>query len=460
MTANTGITGLQALDYLQENPQTRVRVGVTDIDGVLRGKYLSPDKFRSSLNGGLSICDCVLGWDVNDILYDDTGQSSVSGWHRGYPDAPLRIVAETAAIHINDQGMATLSALCEFEGEARKICPRSRLAAVVARAERAGYQVKCGFEYEFTLFRETSESLHDKHFREPHTLTRGNFGYSGLKASLHTALFQGLITWCEQHGIPLEALHTENGPGMWEAALAPADAMTSADRAVMFKLLTKQYAAEHDLSACFMAKWSMQHQGQGGHIHLSLLDQAGQPAFASNGQVTTDNQLLRAFIAGQLALMPEWMVLLAPNINSYKRLLPGTWAPTNATWGIDNRTCALRVVGNSPPSIRVEYRVPGADANPYLALAAAIASGIHGIENHLSPEEQIFGNAYEQDLPGKLKLPLNLELSSQHFRQSKAAEKYFGSEFVKHFSRSRDWECAQFAKQITEWEFARYAEII
>ncbi len=460
MTKHTAIAGQQALEYLQENPQTRVRIGVTDIDGVLRGKYLSADKFWSGLEGGLSICDCVLGWDVNDTLYDDQGAGASSGWQRGFPDVPLRIVTESAAVHVDDNGLAVLSAQCEFDGDARKLCPRSRLSEIIARVDQAGYRVKCGFEYEFTLFRETSESLHAKHFRNPDTLTRGNFGYSGLKASVLSELFQGLLSRCEQHGIPLEALHTENGPGMWEAALAPADALTTADRAVKFKLLAKQYASEHDLTACFMAKWSTLHQGQGGHLHLSLLDREGQPAFSGPGQDITNNPVLQPFIAGQQALMPDWMALLAPTINSYKRLVPGTWAPTHATWGRDNRTCALRIVGNSPSSVRVEYRVPGADANPYLVLAAAVASGMHGIENRMKPEREISGDAYAQELPDHLTLPLTLGLSSQRFRQSESAREYFGDEFVEHFSRSRDWECLQFERQITEWEMARYAEII
>lgn len=450
----------QILAYLEEHPQTVTRIAVTDVDGVLRGKYLGREKFISGMENGLSICDCILGWDVDDQLYQTGLRKPLSGWHTGYPDVPLRILTDTIRAVPEPDGPPTLWALCEFGDKFAGICPRSLLRRLVARAGEAGFSVKCGFEYEFTLLQEDSRSLRRKHYRNLRTVTQGNFGYSALKASVCADLFRDLMSRCERHGLPLEGLHTENGPGMWEAALCPASALAAADNAVLFKIVAKEFAARHGLSACFMARWSLEHQGQGGHVHLSLLDERSRPCLFDSEQSDDLSLVFLNLIAGQRRLMRELTALAAPTVNSYKRLMPDTWAPTFASWGIDNRTCALRIVGNSPGSKRVEYRVPGADANPYLTLGAALASGMYGIENKLEPGAPISGNAYELKPDEDLRLPPDLLSSTRLLDESQAARELLGDEFVNHFVMTREWEHRQFARQITDWELRRYAEII
>jgi glutamine synthetase len=259
--------------------------------------------------------------------------------------------------------------------------------------------------------------------------------------------------------IPLEGLHTETGPGVLEGAIAPSDPLEAADRAVLFKTAVKEIAYRHGVMASFMAKWDATLPGSGGHIHLSLLDARRKNVFHDNGDPARMSALFRSFLAGQLACLPEILPFFAPNVNSYKRLVDGYWSPTKSTWGVDNRTTAFRVIPGSPKSTRVEVRIGGADINPYLALAAAIASGLHGIEKNLKLKDKaVVGNAYrESPLP---RLPRNLHDATEKLAASNVARTLFGEEFVDHFVRTRQWEWSRFQESVTNWELRRYFEII
>jgi len=212
--------------------------------------------------------------------------------------------------------------------------------------------------------------------------------------------------------------------------------------------------------ATFMAKWSREWPGQSGHIHLSLRSRDGKPAFHDPAQPHSMSTTMRHFVGGQQRLMPELLAMVAPTVNSYTRLIPGFWAPTDATVGVENRTCALRIIPGSAKSQRVEYRVAAADANPYVILAAALASGLHGIEQRIEPEPLIEGNAYDHKFPEALALPRTLWEAAQRLKQSRAAREWFGEAFVQHFAATREWEEREFRKHITDWELARYFEII
>jgi len=212
--------------------------------------------------------------------------------------------------------------------------------------------------------------------------------------------------------------------------------------------------------ATFMAKWSRDWPGQSGHLHVSLADREGRPLFHDAGKPHHISDLMRWFIGGQQALMPELLAMVAGTVNSYARLIPGFWAPTDATWGIDNRTCALRAIPGSPQSQRVEYRVAAADINPYVALAAALGSGLWGIEQRIEPDPPVEGNAYARSYPKKRQLPRTLWDAAQRLKASRAARALFGDAFVDHFAATREWEEREFRKAITDWELARYFEII
>lgn len=445
-----------ARQIIEERGLTHVKVGLFDNDGVMRGKYMSREKFFSSLENGFAFCDVVLGWDLKDQLYDNV---SYTGWHTGYPDAPVRILPETCRDIPFEDGM--LLFIAEFAGPAEAVCPRGTLRKVIEKAADMGFEAFASLEYEFFLFDETPDSVREKNFTNLKPLTPGWFGYSMLRNSTHAELYHEILELTNGMDFPLEGIHTETGPGVIEAAIAVDNALNAADKGALFKTFLKVLAQRHELMATFMAKWSNDYPGQSGHIHLSLRHKnVSTSAFYDSSKKHNMSDIQLQFIAGQQKLMPQLLCMIAPTVNSYSRLIPGFWAPTDATWGVDNRTTALRVISGSDKSQRVEHRLGSADANPYLALAAALGAGLYGIEKGLQPEPQVKGNAYDQQHSEALALPKTLWEASQTFKKSGAARDLFGDTFVEHFAASREWEEREFRKHITDWEMKRYFEII
>ncbi len=445
-----------AKKIVDERGLRHIKVGLSDNDGVMRGKYMSREKFFSSLDGGFSFCDVVLGWDSQDQLYDNV---KYTGWHTGYPDAPVRILPESCRdIPLEDN---MLLFLAEFTGAAEEVCPRAALRRVIQKAQSMGFDTFAALEYEFFLFEETPDSIREKNYTNLKPITPGWFGYSMIRNSTHADLHQLILELGQSMDFPLEGLHTETGPGVLEAAIAVDSAINAADKAALFKTFMKVLAQQNGLMATFMAKWSNDYPGQSGHIHLSLRHRDGSgSAFHDDTQKHCISAIQRQFVAGQQRLMPQLLCMIAPTINSYSRMVPGFWAPTDASYGVDNRTTALRIIPGSDKSQRVEHRLGSADANPYLALAAALGSGLIGIEQKWEPECEIIGNAYEQKLPSHLALPRTLFDAARIFKQSESARYLFGDAFVDHFAASREWEENEFRKHITDWELSRYFEII
>ncbi|MEY3259573.1 MAG: hypothetical protein RIT46_402 [Pseudomonadota bacterium] len=442
--------------YVEQSDLPYAKVGVFDIDGVLRGKYMAKDKLLSSLEGGYGFCDVVLGWDSNDQLYDNT---TMTGWHTAYPDAGVRLLPETTRLLPFENNMPLI--LSEFTGKMEAICPRSLLRRIVERASSMGFGIKSSAEFEFFVFEETPQSVRDKGYRNLNSITPGYFGYSMLRNSVHADFYHELMNLCLDMDIELEGLHTETGPGVLEAAIKYDDAMASADKAALFKTMTKILAQRKGWMATFMAKWSNDWPGQSGHLHMSLVDEkTGKPVFYDETKPLGMSDTMRWFVGGQQALMPELLSMIACTVNSYTRLIPGYWAPTSASWGYENRTCALRVIGGAPKSQRVEYRIAAADINPYIAFAASIGSGLWGIENKIEPTAPVEGNAYEKRFPAKMGLPSTLWEAAQKLKGSKAARNLFGDEFVDHYAATREWEEREARKAITDWQLARYFEII
>jgi glutamine synthetase len=448
-------TAEDARAIVEERGLSHVKVGVFDADGVLRGKYMGREKFFSALSGGFGFCDVVLGWDSNDQLYDNV---KFTGWHTAYPDAAVRILPETCRDVPFEDGM--LLFLGEFAAPAEAICPRGVLRRVLAQADAMGFAVKAAAEFEFFLFEETPHSVREKGYRGLKNLTPGFFGYSMLRSSVHAEFYRDLLKMCADMRMPLEGLHTETGPGVLEAAIEVTGALEAADRAALFKTFTKVLAQRSGMMATFMAKWSPDWPGQSGHLHVSLTDTAGKSAFHEEGAPHSMSQAMRWFVGGQQALLPEILAMVASTVNSYTRLIPGFWAPTEASWGVENRTCALRVIPGSAKSQRVEYRIAAADINPYLALAAAIGSGLWGIQNRIEPDAAIEGNAYEQRFPPERALPRTLAEAAARLKASTPARQLFGADFVEHYAATREWEEREFRRAITDWEMARYFEII
>lgn len=456
MQASDVRTAQDAIQLIEERDLDYIKVGLFDTDGVMRGKYVSRDKFISALKGGFGFCDVVLGWDSNDQLYDNT---SFTGWHTAYPDAPVRILPETCReLPMEDQRSVLF--LAEFAEPADSVCARGLLRRVLDRAAGHGYSVKSACEFEFFLFDEDSESVREKGYRDLKPISPGFFGYSMLRNSVYAEFYHDLLETCTLMDMPIEGLHTETGPGVLEAALGVDDALRAADKAALFKTFTKVLAQRNGWMATFMAKWSPDWPGQSGHIHVSLGHEERGAVFFDENKPDNISDEMRWFIGGQQALMPELLSMIACTVNSYSRLIPGFWAPTEASWGVENRTCALRTIGGKPSSQRVEYRVAAADINPYIALAAAIGSGIWGIENRIEPDAPIKGNAYEKTFPPKRRFPATLFEAAGRLKKSKAARDLFGDAFVEHYAATREWEEREFRKAITSWELERYFEII
>ncbi len=448
-------TAADARAIVEARKLSHVKVGVFDTDGILRGKYMARDKFFSALDKGFGFCDVVLGWDSNDQLYDNV---KLTGWHTAYPDANVRVLPATCR-SVPFEGEMLLF-LGEFEGAAEACCPRGVMRRIVERASDMGFVVQASAEFEFFVFDETPHSVREKNYRNLKNITPGYFGYSMLRSSVHSDFYQDLIRLGTEMDFPIEGLHTETGPGVLEAALVYCEALAAADRAALFKTFCKVLAQRRGWMATFMAKWSGQLPGQSGHLHISLADKKGKSAFYDEKAPHTMSDTMRWFVGGQQKLMPELLAMIACTVNSYTRLIPGFWAPTDATWGVENRTCALRVIPGSPKSQRVEYRIAAADINPYIAMACALGSGLWGIENKIEPDAAIEGNAYEKTFPKNRALPRTLYEAAERLEASKPARALFGDAFVEHYAASRKWEEREFRKTITDWELARYFEII
>lgn len=444
------------IQYVKEHPSGRVKVAFADIDGILRGKYISSEKFLSIFDGTCSFCDVIFGWDAADVAYSN---ASFTGWHTGYPDCPALIDGNTfRKIPWENDLPFFLGDFVDKDGNPSPICPRQLVKKVLADAEALGFTPSFSQEFEWFNFSETPQSAEEKNFQKLTPLTPGMFGYSILRSTLKNPFFSDLFELLTGFGVPLEGLHTETGPGVYEAAIAYTGLLEAADRAILFKTAVKEIAYRHGIMATFMAKINENLPGCGGHVHQSLW-QEGQNVFHSDKAKEGMSDILTQYMAGQLACLPHILPLFAPTINSYKRLVEGAWAPTTLTWGIDNRTVALRVLPGSKKSCRLETRVVGSDVNPYLAMAGCLAAGLYGISNKLQLKQPATtGNGYLDLSNGTL--PRTLEEATTRMKQSPVAKEILGEGFVEHFVQTREWEWRQHLKAVTDWEYKRYFEII
>ena len=451
--------------FLDSSKTQYVKVGITDIDGILRGKYMHVDKFIKSTEKGFGFCDVIFGWDSNDELYDFRNISKdelFTGWHTGFPDVKTSIVPESGRLNPFEENIPFFLA----ELSDREVCPRGILNKILGLMENEGIKSKSAFEYEFFLFDETPQSIREKNFSNLKNFTPGMYGYSILRNSVHSDLYNKLLHLCIDMDMSLEGLHTETGPGVLEAAIMVDNSLNAADKATLFKTFSKVLFQKNEMMANFMAKWSDKYPGQSGHIHTSLQDLEGKSLFSSKGEELP--KTMSYFIGGLQKYMREFSVMIAPTVNSYQRLCPGAWAPINMTWGIENRTTAFRAIMGGASSQRVENRLPGADSNPYLALAATLGAGFLGIKEKIEPTKETIGGAYELKLEKKYQVPSDLREAAKLFKNSDSAKYLFGEKFVNHFANSRMWEFQEFQKSknlfntssISLWELERYFEII
>jgi glutamine synthetase len=329
---------------------------------------------------------------------------------------------------------------------------------VLKRAEALGVVPMCGMEYEWFNFAETPASWAEKKGVGPTTITPGMFGYSLLRANANRDFFAALMIEMGEFGVPIEGLHTETGPGVYEAAILFSEALEAADRAILFKTGAKEIGARFGIMPSFMAKWNQHLPGCSGHIHQSLSD-GKKNLFYDAKNANRMSKLFESYLAGQVSGLMELAPMYWPTINSYKRLVDGFWAPVKPTWGLDNRTASFRVIAGSPKATRLETRCPGADMNPYLAAAAVLAAGLNGVERGMKlTTKPIHGtNLGAENVP---RAPRTLIETTRIFHESKLARDWFGDDFVDHYAATREWEWRQWLDAITDWEMKRYFEII
>ncbi|KAN0024279.1 hypothetical protein ACTFIV_008681 [Dictyostelium citrinum] len=447
------------LNQIKISKSPFVKIAGSDIDGILRGKYLDKSKFESSIKKGLGFCSVIFGWDSSDSAYDNV---TFTGNHTGYPDMGARPDLSTfRTIPWEYDVPLFLMDFIGADGQPLPICPRSTLKKVIKKCHEHQLDPVQGMEFEWYNYSENNKSLLTKNFSNLEPLSNGMFGYSLLRTSQNSE-FMNSLAELQGFGVPLEGLHTETGPGVYEAAIRFSTALESADRAILFKHCTKEIASLQGIMASFMAKPFKDLPGCSGHMHQNFnCLKTGRNLFLDESDPNQMSDIFKSFLAGQLLLLPEFLPFFAPTINSYKRLVDGYWAPTTPTWGMDNRTVALRVIKGGKAT-RSEFRVTGSDVNPYISIAASFAAGLYGVVNKLELKQKpIIGNSYDLYKKGLVdRLPRSLAESTELLSKSKIAKEYLGEEFVDHFVETRRWEYRQFNHQVHKWELERYLEII
>src|SRR6266478_1334914 len=408
-----------------------VKIGAPDIEGVYRGKRVAATHFLHSLDEGFGQCDVLFGWDIGEVVLPNL---KFSNWERGFADIVMKPDLATFALVPWEEHVA--SCVCDLwseHGEPVSISPRYVLQRVAARARAMGYEALAAAELEFRFFRENQVSLRDKDFGPNLTPLNPGFNcYAISQASADDQLLSRIARMMRDHGVEIEGYNREHGPGMYEMNIHYAPATAGADKTMLFKTGVKEICHQMDYTATFMAKWNDQEDGSSGHSHMSLWDRGlERNLFWDEHADGHMSPTMNHFLAGVLHTMPEFMALYAPTINSYKRYIEGTWAPLNTTWGMDNRTCAVRVINVTRRAIRVENRVPGADANFYLVFAATLASGLYGIEHKLELPERLDGNAYDEATVAKAiergyirPLARNLSTATDLLESSEIAREY------------------------------------
>ncbi len=417
-----------------------VVIAMCDMQGRLMGKRLTAEHFLDEVVGhGAEGCSYLLAVDVD---MNTVSGYAMSSWDRGYDDFVMAPDLDTLRPVPWQPGTALCMADVTWgDGTPVPPSPRQILRRQLDRLAERGWKAAAGTELEFIVFRDTYEEAWHKAYRDLEPANLYNVDYSLLGTSRVEPLIRRIRNDMTAAGMKVEDSKGECNFGQHEVNFHYADALTAADTHVVYKNGAKEIASQEGMAITYMAKFN-EREGNSCHIHFSLQSSDGEPVFAG------DEGLFHGFLAGQLACLEEMTLLLAPNVNSYKRFASASFAPTAVAWGKDNRTCSLRVVGHGK-GLRFENRLPGGDVNPYLAIAAIIASGLHGIDAGLELEPPLEGNAYESDKP---RVPSTLQVARDGFAGSTVAREAFGDDVVDHYLNMADVELQAFNAAVTDWE--------
>ncbi|MCD0448111.1 glutamine synthetase family protein [Actinocorallia sp. API 0066] len=425
-----------------------VVIAFTDVQGRLQGKRLSARYFLEEVAGhGSEGCNYLLAVDVEMNTVDGYAMSS---WERGYGDFVMRPDLSTLRPVPWQEGTALVLADLFWEDGTEVVAsPRQILRKQLDRLAALGLRAFVGTELEFILYADTYEAAWNRRYRDLTPANQYNVDYSLLGTSRVEPLLRRIRNAMTGAGMYVESAKGECNLGQHEIAFRYAEALTTCDNHTLYKTGAKEIAAQEGMALTFMAKPN-EREGNSCHIHISLRDEYGVPVLAGDGPYGL-SEIGERFIAGQLACLRDLTLLYAPNINSYKRYQPGSFAPTALHWGIDNRTCALRLVGYGH-SLRLENRVPGGDVNPYLAVAALVAAGLHGIDEELELPEPYRGNAYASGAPTVVR---SLREAAADWTASPLTAGMFGGEAVAHYANAARVELDAYDRAITDWELVR-----
>ncbi|WP_328996715.1 glutamine synthetase family protein [Kribbella sp. NBC_01245] len=448
MTSNGKLSVQQLRDLVGSGQIDTVLVAITDMQGRLQGKRCGARYFvEEVLAHGTEGCNYLLAVDVDMNTVDGYEMSS---WEKGYGD--LLMAPDLDTLRLVPWLPGTAMVLCDIQwldGKPMPASPRQILRKQLDRLAERDLLAYVGTELEFIVFNDTFEAAWDKRYNHLEPANQYNVDYSLLGTARVEPLLRDIRNSMTGAGLYVESAKGECNLGQQEIAFRFDEALRTCDNHSIYKNGAKEIASQHRKSLTFMAKYD-EREGNSCHIHLSFRSTSGEAVLAGD-RPHGFSQLMERFIAGQLACLEEFTYFLAPNINSYKRFVPGSFAPTAVAWGLDNRTCALRVVGHGE-SLRVENRLPGGDVNPYLAVAALIASGLHGIENELDPEPLFEGNAYSSDKPH---VPTTLDRAAELFGNSAIARNAFGDDVVDHYVNAAKVELDAYNAAVTDWERIR-----
>ena len=449
MSTASDMLDLEELRQLVDSGQIdTVLVAITDMQGRLQGKRCAARYFLDEVvHHGTEGCNYLMAVDVE---MNTVAGFQMSSWERGYGD--LLMHPDFTTLRLVPWHPATALVMCDVEwldGAPVTVAPRQVLRRQLQRLDELGYDAYAATELEFMLFNNTYEEAQARGYKNLEAGNQYNIDYSLVGTGRVEPLLRDIRNGMAGAGLYVETAKGECNLGQHEIGFKYDKALTTCDNHALYKTGAKEIAAQHGKSISFMAKFD-EREGNSCHIHFSLRSKEGEPVFAGDRPHGL-SPLMEHFLAGQLACMQELTYFFAPNINSYKRYVAGSFAPTAIAWGLDNRTCALRVVGHGE-SLRLENRVPGGDVNPYLAVAALIAAGLHGVENELPLEPALEGNAYVSDRP---RVPSTLRHAAELFGQSELARKSFGDEVVDHYVNAAQVELTAFDAAVTDWERVR-----
>jgi glutamine synthetase len=442
-------------DFLDDDTSRFATVALVDTNGLLRGQMVSTRSLKGILKAGMGMAPAQLALDPTDEMLEMPGVTDGSG---DFHDDPLIVDPSSARRIPWAKPGHDLLLLTNYSGETAAICPRSILRSVLERVGATGYVPKYGMELEYTLFDETAETAREKGYRNLKTATMHPSHDLVLYQTVQTEWYEAIAAMCEPLKIDLAKMHEEIGGGFMEACIAAGEGLEPADQLVLLKNFLRALAMRQGRCVTFMPRWTETADSQSIHVHVSLKDTAGNGLFFEDGVRNGVSQNFKYFIGGLQKYIGDMTLIFQPTVNSYRRFAPGTFAPPGLTWGYENRTTCFRVVGHDTGSLRVENRLPGADTNPYLTVAATVAAGVAGIMEKIEPQPEVIGNGHAVASEGP-DFARSMPEAIDRLRGSAFARNWLGDRFVDAFSATRQSQYDQFRKKVPDVELQRFFDL-